>query len=333
MIGFSSNAASAKVRGMLGKCLKAADYKILCSCRTVDEVASILRQTPYGKLMEPGVMHREQIERAVSRRIYFEMEGLRRYLPDDGGYLGEYFLGRHEVEQIVKAATRLNGTAMYEPDGRAPTEFAAKSHIKLYILAVAKTKQDILTAVKGTVYEACARSFEDDDGMTVPQFEASLWSVLYAKVRSQAQKHASGAELEYMQKLFARRVDVMNYITLCRMKRYGDVSAEYLRSLMIHGGTLSEGVTEKMLRAEDREALYDAVRKSHIGRSVGEDDVFTVPVNEYVRYMRYCPYPTVVVAAYLFFVENETSNIIKITEGIRYSLDSGDIYGMLSIAE
>ncbi len=335
MLEFSSNAASAKVRGRFGKCLNAEDYRLMCGCRTVDELATFLRSTTYGELMGRGVMHREQIEEAVGLRLYSELYGLKRYLGDDGGYLNGYFTGRYEIAEIVKAATRLKGAAFEEKDGTGYKKFAAASTVKFHILAVAKTKSDIVTAVKGTPHEAVCTEFQDDDSMTVPQFEAKLFGGLYERVLSSAERHAHGEELANIKQLFSQRIDVMNYMTVGRMKRYADIPNEYLKSLIIPGGTLSDRVIERMIHAESIEELYGSVKKTHIGKAADPErlNALTAPVKEYIKFIHYCRFPAVVVAAYLFFLENEAGNVIKITEGIRYSLDRTAIYGLLTVAE
>ncbi len=337
MLEFSSNAASAKVRGKFGKCLSGEDYRLLCGCKTVDEVASFLRSTPYGELMGRATAHREQIEYAVSRRIYSELESLIRYLPDLGGFLNGFFLGRYEIAETVKAATRLKGASLYdESDVLSKSALVSDSKVKFRILAVARTKEDIFEALKDTPHSQCALEFLGDDSMTVPQFEARLWGSLYDRVSANLKKHSSGKELESMKKLFSERVDVMNYVTAVRMLKYKGVSEEYLTGLMIKGGTFSEKTLRDMVLAENHDELFAVIKKTHIGKAAGargKDAPIYAPIKEYIKYIRYCPYPAVVVAAYLFFIENEVGNIIKITEGIRYSLDGADIYGLLSVAE
>ncbi len=332
MIRTGANAASAKVRVMFGRRIKPSEYRVMCECRTVDEVAGILRDTPYGPLLGDGVQHREQIEYAVGRRLYADLEGLNRYLPEQGGYLNEYFTGRYEVEQIVQAATGLGGVPM---QGSSLVEFASHSPINTYALRVSRTSRDIANALVGTVYESAANEFASEDGMTVPQFEARLWGVLYSDVYKNASKHAVGAELQCVQDLFSRKIDMMNYTSVSRMKNYGKVSSEYLKSLIIPGGTLPQSVTDRMIRAEDSDMLRQAVKNTRMGRLISAygDNISAASVREYIKYIRYSKYPIAVVAAYLFFIENEAANIVKITEGIRYSLDSDDIYGLLSVAE
>ncbi len=336
MLEFSSNAASAKVRGRFGKRLSSEDYRLMCGCRTVDELAVFLRSTAYGEHMDRGVMHREQIEEAVGLRLYSELDGLKRYLGEDGGYLNGYFTGRYEIAEIVKAATRLSGASTPEKtDSGRFRKFAADSDVKLYILAVARRREDIATAVEGTPHESVCREFLNSEAMTVPQLEAKLWGGLYGRIIASAERHTHGQELENIKQLFSQRIDVMNYVTVCRMKRYDGVTPDYLHSLIIPGGTLSEKIIDKMICAGTEDELYTTVRKTHIGRMADAEglNAFNVPVKEYIKFIHYCKYPAVVVAAYLFYLENEAANVIKITEGIRYSLDRGAIYGLLTVAE
>ena len=53
-------------------------------------------------------------------------------------------------------------------------------------------------------------------------------------------------------------------------------------------------------------------------------------INKCRKYLRYSAHPAIVVLSYLYLLETELANIIKIVEGIRYSLAKEQIAAMIS---
>ena len=306
------NAAAAKARCMYADRLTKDDYKELIMCNSVGEAASYLntkRRYTYALKNERAIsgMHREQIEYMLEKRKYDDYVKLSSYLMGSGDYIRYFFSARREVSLLVRAVSSLG---VWESDDyyyKIMSDFDKESDIDITSLFEAKTYDGILNV----------------------HLEAELWNHLCGVIFERVKKLPSKREREEANTIFKSYIDAKNISAIYRFRNYSECDESYIWNSLIKYGSISEK-NLKCLFSKDAASHSESVKTLEKLISDGYDAEASICESKCRKYLRYSAHPAIVVLSYLYLLETELANIIKIVEGIRYSLAKEQIEAMIS---
>ena len=330
------NAAAAKARCMYADRLTSDDYSELIMCDSVGEAASYLNtKKRYASVLKNeraiSGMHREQIEYTLEKRKYEDYTKLSSYLPGSGGYIRYFFGAKKEVSLLVHAVAGVCSGNFDEYYYLIMSDFDKESPIDIALLSRARTYDDILKACKNTDYVKVLEKYAHTDGMTVDivHLEADLWNLLFEEIFDRVESLPSKSERAEACDIFKSYIDAKNISALSRFYNYSGCDEAYVMKSLIKYGNMNEKTLQKIFAQNKADTAQGSEALDKL-RSKGYDSETRICEKKCRKYLRYSSHPAITVFSYLYLLETELANIIKIVEGIRYSLAKEKITAMIS---
>jgi len=344
LTALSSNAISAKAKTMFGRRLTDQEYTDLLHCHTVTEVAVYLKkQTVYAKTfatVSERDVHRGELEAFLKTKLLDDYASLCRYEMSVGEHFSAYLIRRGEIEQILHCLRLLNAGKVQEYLFTMPVFFNSHTDLDLFALAKVKTFQDFLDALGTSKYRAILERYAPTEEQPIPDFsliENELFLYLFSGVFDVIKKYSHGPLREELLEHFGRQVDLLNMLRIDRLKRHFNASPDAVRSMVMPFHYLiSSKVLDQMIDAESADAAQDIFRRTPYRKMLEKypdaelEDLFPLSMYDFSRKkMYFSTHPSVVMLSYIYLMEIELENIIKIIEGIRYSLPKKEIAEMI----
>lgn len=329
---------------MYGKRLTAENYRELLGCRTVGEVAAVLKnRTSYGKALagiNENEVHRGILEMELKKDLFEGYASLARYEISVGERFSRYLVARSEIEQILHSILLLDAGKPEEYLFSIPSYLAHHTRINLSALGRIKSYDDLLEALAHTPYRSLLEPFRPEKGEAVNYagIENALYSHLYSSAYEIIRKHTKGETARQLLDIFDSYVDLTNYVKILRLKFHYHTDPEDIRSSLLPFGTLKKRALEGMLEARDAGEAEEIMRRTPNGRraldtehSYADEILHRVNFRVCRHYIRFSTHPSVVLVSYLFLMQAEITDIITIVEGIRYRLSPVEIEKLLVI--
>ena len=168
--------------------------------------------------------------------------------------------------------------------------------------------------------------------------ETALYNYLYDIVFNIINRYIKGRARRKLTEFFEMYIDLTNLVRIVRMKKFYNLSEEYMISGLINHGTLGEGKLREFIRCENNKQMMADMKNTKMGRkwfSRGLDVIDKVPINmrfNWCRHnIRFSVSPPVVLISYIFLKEVEILNLTNIIEGVKYNLPAEEIKKMLIV--
>ncbi len=343
LTSMSSKVILAKAMTMFGRRLTGQGYTDLLNCRTVTEVAMVLKkETIYAKAltgMNESTVHRGQLEALLRANLLNDFAALCRYELSVGSHFSDYLIRRGEIGQLLSCLRLLSVGRSEEYLLSLPVFFNAHTELNLFALAKVKTFQEFLDALGGSKYRAIIERCRPDEIMPVDftLIENALYLYLYQGVFEIIRKFAHGLEKEELLALFGSKVDLLNMLRIDRLKRYFRFSPDIIRSMVFpFHYKIPPRVLNDMIEAPDADSAFDLFSATGYRKLLekhefqNHDDFADRCMYDICqKQMYFSTHASVVMLSYIFLSEIELENIIKIIEGIRYGLPQKEIAEML----
>lgn len=334
----SSNAIIAKARAKYGKSLSIKDYTELTACHSVSEVAAYLKtHTVYEKTLaglNENDVHRGQLETVLKQHLYTDILALSKYETSKSFKTSGYLLGRLEIEQIIKCLTMINSGHPEDYLYAAPLSFSGFFKINIQTLARAHSYDDVLDALKGTIFEKSLKKYIPDDEkqkVSLSEVENGLINTLFDNTFKNIAHIKNKNEREELNELFCAYIDFKNISIIIRMKKYYNFSAEKIHQLLLPYGKLGKKTLSKLCSSENYDTVFQAASKTYFGniiRKLSYNDqvqIFSALMITYCkRLLHFSLNPETVMVAYMFLTDIELTNIINIIEATRYTVSSDE---------
>lgn len=336
-----------KARAIAARRLSQSDYDELMRRRSVIEVIATLKNHPYFEKslagLGSGEMHREQLEQALAKDIFFKYEALMRYSFREN-HFGAFFLVRCEVNEILAKLQLLARGATSQYIIQMPGFLASRTRFSLLKLAEAKSFTECLNVLSGTPYAAVLRSCLPADG-SHPDYldcEHALLCHYYTFCLTKLREDLHGRVQRDTEQLFVCSAEVGNLDLIYRAKAFFPtaMTPERICSLLVPvWGVLPQRHMEALARTGSLDEFFRVYNDSRAAACYGqrtrhrslEADV-TAQSRLYAtaeRLLRFSNQPQPVLAALLCLAELERSNIINVVEGVRYGLPPEKIAAFL----
>lgn len=336
-----------KAKAIAARRLTPADYDELMRKGSVLEIVAALRAHPYFKDSLAGLsganIHREQLEQALARDIFYKYESLLHYVSSKGGGFASFFMMRCEIEELLEKLRLLAMGFRHHYITRLPGFLADKTSFSLIRLAKAETPAECLEVVAGTPYARVLEPVIPKDGAKLDHLlcEHALWSYYFETSLAQVRAGRSAAQTR---RLFLMEAEIYDLDLIWRAKAFfpADFPPERLRALLVcRPAVLSAKALRRMADAPDAKAflqLYNASRAAQVygareGDAAADDN--TGPQRVWCRtaerLLHFSSAPQTVLAALLCLATIDRSNIINVVEGVRYSLPPAEIRAFLKL--
>ena len=333
----SENAVLAKARAMYGRCLKDNDYRMLCDCRTVGELASYLKtRTFYGKTLKnlaEGEIHRGQLEAALRQELYNDINALGRYTSDRSVDFSAFITSKMEIEQIIRFLMLLNTGRPEEYAYSMPLSFDKFTGISLVKMAKARSFGELLEALQGTKYQAVIREFVPKEGerIQIARIEKALNVKNYASAIEAMSAKGGKADRKELSDVFNSMLDFENLARILRLKKYYGFSPKEIKAMLIPYGKLSSRSLDELCEAQTVEEVFQKAEDTYMGKTIRKlpyNDprrITDALVNIYCKHhLRLSPNPTIVMISYVYLKEIELHNIVNIIEATRYGMPADE---------
>lgn len=327
---------------MYGKRLSPKAYGDLLACRNVADIASYLKKkTNYADVLsgvsENGV-HRSDLERCVKSKLFVDFESLARYDLWVGEHFSDYIICRAEIEQIMHSLMLLSAGEPGKYIHSIPSFFYSHAKLNLKALEHIESYDDFLKIIKKSPYYKILLPFKPANGQKIDLtgIETALYNHLYKVVFDVINRYVKGKAKKELIDFFNMYIDLTNLVRIVRMKKFYNLTEDYMMSGLISYGALSKKEIEKFVSCADNKQMMTDMKKTKLGKkwfSKGLDIIDKVPINmrfNWCRHnIRFSVSPPIVLISYIFLKEVEILNLTNIIEGVKYELSPDEIKKML----
>lgn len=324
-----------KAKAMAARRPSHAEYLEFARKRSVLEVMAALQAHPYFVHSLKGIsqtnLHREQLEQALSKDVFYKYEGLIHYSFKKSGFLS-FFVMRCEIEELLTKLRLLSMGFKHHYIVNLPGFLADKTSFSLLGLAKAESAADCLPVLAGTPYAKLLAALVPKDGGRLDYLacEHTFWTYYYQTALARV---GHGRDAAGTRRLFLMEAEAYNLDLLYRGKAfYADqLTPPRLARLLI---PVTCVISEKKLRAlalaPDLEAflrLYGTCRAKDVygARSADVGKASEIPAQRALyraaqRLLHFSSNPETVLTAFLCLANMERSNVVNVIEGVRYGL-------------
>lgn len=341
MSGKASYAILTRVRAQYGARLRESDYLEMASCKSVPEAASFLRErTAYGPFLAWGdsVPTRGLLEYQLRKALLERSTALCSFGTAAAADLRDYVLLRNSVNELIGF---LRFLAAGQPERYVLSSLLlpqTASRFSLQGLSQVKNREELIECLRGTFFEPILTPvLSTGESVDLPLAEAILDRSVYEYTEKRFSSRSSRAEADALKEILLLRAELGDAELLYRAKTYYGLSPALLRA-MLSGLRLRipAAELEEMLMAPSGEDVLRIFLSGRYGKDMTEEEL-TVAGNWADRLLpdllrkriHFSAVPSVVLFAYLNWLELEVKNLIYVIEGVRYRLPPEQIRELL----
>ncbi|MEG0167522.1 MAG: V-type ATPase subunit, partial [Ruthenibacterium sp.] len=201
------------------------DYHALMRKRSVLEVMAVLQNHPYFKHSLAGLsqtnLHRQQLEDALSRDVFYKYGRLMRY-SFRKGHFGSYFIVRCEINELLSKLRLLSMGMTAQYIVQLPGFLAAHTSFSLIALAKADTAAECEKVIGATPYAKVLHDVLPKSGATLDYLacEHAFETYFYQFVLRMIDADLSPRVAADTKKLFLYEAEIYNLDLLYRAKAF-----------------------------------------------------------------------------------------------------------------
>lgn len=328
-------AINTKVKAMEKQLLTINDYNRMIELNTIPTVVDYLRSETYYKNMLSGVDPEDigALEAVLKKYLFGQYEKIFHYFTDADKKFFKILFMRYEIENL-KVFLRI--IIRNEPLSRISDHIIipkAYSTVDYTLLNNAKTLEDFIDGLEGTVYQKIISMFKDEEPDKLMFYmEMNLDRLYFSSLYSQLNQ-LDDENHKAIEEILGRNVDMLNLQWIYRGRRFYKISQEELINYSLKGGRIFNYAKLKdMCYREKLKDIEDIVRDSPYGDLIEDVPDFEVFLErsmeryifEFFNKIR-IKHPMTIIEplVYMHRLEYEIRDLTTILEMKRYHL-SGD---------
>lgn len=341
----SAGALTAKAHAMYGDILGADIYREALSCRSIAELAAFLRDhTAYASVF--GDLARVRIQRArfealLRKYTMTRIASLAAAEKALGGSLYRALIMDYDAELLITCAEYLGSEGVGESLQFVPAFYRENSQLNERELFRAHNLDELDAALDGTPYNRLLDGFRAGAPFSVRALELLVDECVNTRTEQLIQDNYSGETRSALLENLRMRADMKTVESLYRMKTYyPDADARRTGVLSNTVTAFTENERTALLECRDAAALTQVLKRSVYGKLPGlfKAGVIEHKTNEamlraHIHQLRYSTIPQVVLVSFVGIQANEMTNLVHISEGIRYGLSPEEIAAFLVTKE
>lgn len=323
-------ALSTKVRAMYGRRLQYSDFMHMASMPDISSVLDYLRQTSWAPAISQldtlpwGRTNLEAILREQAREEYVRLLS---FAPRGDKVLMSYPVLLAELEGILSALRRLKAGRLVEARP-LPDRFLVHSKIDYNQLLHCTDFEGLALACTGTIYFTALQNLVAECTGQLPDYpitESLLYTVYYTYLFKTIKKHYSGATKSTLLSSLGTQIDLLNIISILRLKQYFPDEHNTLPYLFSFHHRLKTQELNQLAAAPNLTAAFALLQDTHYAAAFQQPHV--KEVEDYYRHTTYTyhhrqllnPVPSINTAiSYLHLKDAETTALITLIESIGY---------------
>lgn len=324
-----------KVRAMRGKLLKKSDYQELAEATSVSGfVERLKKHKTYEDVFEevdPELIHRGEMEKILTYGTYRDFSKIYSFANmGQRNFLKLYFM-KYEVSMIKRAVRGLDYEDSQSYFDRAEVIFTEYSDIDIQAVYDATTIEQIIEALKGTIYYEPLSRVSEYAEATRFDYEMSL-DIFAFKYLWKKKKIFKNKEQRTISEFVGTDIDLLNVLWIYRAKRYYRLSAAKIYDIIIPiNYRIKSEQLQALVEARDEAEFTAVLETTKIGSYLKEADLGINDLETaYKRLLRKFnnktfnlnPYSLACVNTYMSEKNEEIQRLIKIAESIRYGYKS-----------
>lgn len=339
------NATVAKLHAVYGKRLRQEDYSALLSCTSVSDAAGYLKRNTYYSTLLEGIntdsIHRGNLENILRRGLYenyFRMIAFEKIGSDE---FYNFLIVKTEIDEILICILHLNaGTT--DHINTLPIFMNRYTSFDLMKLAQVRSYDELLELTPKCGYHSILKEFRPEEGMLINYagIELKLRTYYYRRLIESVKAFGGDTE-KHLNSFIGTQIDMINIINSYRMIRSFNADADVIKARMI---PIYLKIPEKKMfelySAHDSEEFMKLLSGTLYGRAIAEEGLdLDNPETAFIQ-LKYRQTKRAFAMSWnapeCFFTfqtlrEIELKNIIRIIEGIRYSLPAKEIGELLIV--
>lgn len=329
-----ANAMSAKAKAMFGERLKANDYQSLLQKKSVNEIASYLKNNTYFKATLDGInetsIHRGQLELMVRMDLYYRLSRLMRYSGNSKTQFDLFIIAKIEIEQIIETIRSFDTEERSILIGKLPIYIQERCSFDLIALSMAQNFDQVLDVLKDTQYRDIVATYktakmEEIDFVGLEQALTKRYNEIVLNV---IEKEFKGELKKDLQRVVLTRIELDNISKIYRLKKYFNASSEQIHSLITEQYVnFTKKQMDDIIDNIAADDIYDRLKKSYYGAFLDNKDFLyieyhtkAINFNIQRKTINFSSDPDLVMLSYVLLSQNEIENIIDIIEGVRYHI-------------
>lgn len=328
------SAVATKVRALKGKMLTEADWQKLCAMTSIQDVVAYLKAGPSWKTamaqIRVAAPDTRELERALRLQIYSEYEKLYNFAPWDDRKFLLNIVYKAEYELILSALRRMSTSRALPPDDIITDFFREHSKVDVDAISQSGDFGELMSAVKGSVFEDILRSLpRKPDGLPdYSQASSALENSYYSMVYAYLAKGYKGLGKKVLIESIGTQADLLNIVYILRMRRLLGPSPRIPGLLIpVWYKLTSEFITELASAPSDsdvRAILRNSRWKDYFENfeTLGIERRYERALEDFCRKLITSPAPSLCIPhAYLTLKEIECRKLIRLIEAIKYGID------------
>ncbi len=343
----SHNATVAKIMAIHGKRLSNEDYQNMINLQSVSEIAEYLKNSTYFHdillPVDTNTIHRGLLENILRRSVFerylkilnFEQLGKQEFY--------NFKIVRAEIDEILSCISHINAKSA-EQIKTTPVYLSNYVSFDLIQLSKIRSYDELLNFFKKTSYYDLlvkCKPNNDNEKIDYTKCEVLLRTYFLKRLFATIDKVFNNKVKTSLEFLISTDIDLINIINSYRLKTYYNENIEVIKEDMLpfHGRLKNEDQRE-LYSSIDSKDFISKFSKTYYGRQmiVNKLDINNLDQSSFgLRYLyakralNQSQEAPVSIYAFVFLMEIEVSNIIKIIEGIRYGVPQKDIEMLLVI--
>ena len=344
--GYSTNATVAKVRSIYGSLLTMDDQRELVAKRSVTEVCDALKRM-HGfsealRDIDPNTIHRGHLENILHKFAFDTYARLCGFQKLDGDPFFSFYIKSLECQQLINLVNAISNGLSREFVEALPGYLLEHSKLKLLELAHCHSFDELMPRLKGTAYYKPLRSAaRTEDGR--PDFtdaEMRIRTAFYSELMQSVKASSfSKAEKNELEALIKADVDMINIINSLRLKTYFGYNADDIKLFMLPFTGAGKRVMQEIYSSDSPEQMLARIEHTKYGRAIDEGrdahDIERSLQQNRLRQMKHTiagsNSAAVVMYAFMYILDNEIRNLVRIIEGVRYDVDPALIFKLLVV--
>lgn len=324
-----------KVRAMRGKLLKKPDYQRLAEATSVSEfVEHLKKHKTYEDVFEdvdPESIHRGEMEKILTYSIYRDFSKIYKFANmKQRNFLKIYFMN-FEVAMIKRAIRGLSYEYSQSYFDKAEVIFTEYSDIDIQGVYDATTVEEIIEALKGTIYYEPLKSVSEYANPTIFDYEMAL-DIFAFKNFWKRKNTFSGKERKIISEFVGTDIDLLNVLWIYRAKQFYKLSNAKTYNIVIPVYyRIKPEKIKALVEAQDMNEFTQILENTKMGAYLKEKSYSVNDLDKaYMQFMKKLndksfslnPYSIACVRTYLADKDEEIKRLIKIAESIRYGYKS-----------
>lgn len=301
---FSYTAVVAKAKAMKGKMVKPQEYEKMAEMDSVTEVVAYLKNHPaYAPIfaqVNENDMHREDVEALFQKSIYKDFTKIYAFSGiQQRKFLDIYYI-RYEIAILKKCLRMIFDNREVERDlSEYASFFGKRSSLDVVRLSEAKTLEEFVESLKGTVFYNVLKKMEDSGQVTLFDYENALNLFYMNRMWKQFEKNLKKQDLQIVQEIYGKEIELLNREWIYRAETYYHMERAEINKFLIPIG--------------------NKVKKEETG-AVSRQDAEKIMEHLHQVLSRKFPNSIICIENYLYKKEQEVDRLTTLIECVRYHL-------------